>query len=128
MKFLHNDPILKNRRKDLRNESTPEEIILWNHLKDKKLGKKFRRQFSIGPYIADFYCHKLKLIIELDGDYHNSEQQKDYDTERDRFLSGQDYVILRFQNDMIHKDLQKVLETIGDHMRNLPLVGGATRR
>jgi very-short-patch-repair endonuclease len=110
MKFIHNDPRLKERRRLLRNNSTQEEIILWNHLKGKKTGKSFRRQFSIGPYIADFYCPKLKLIIELDGRYH--EGRKEYDQERDAFLLGKEYHVLRFPNAAIHANLQEVLNII----------------
>lgn len=119
MKFIHNDPTMKERRRELRNQSTEEEIILWNHLKSSKLGKPFRRQFGIGPYIADFYCHKLKLIIELDGEYHNSEQQKDYDAERDRFLNGNDHTVLRFLNADVVSDIEKVITEICDTIQRL---------
>lgn len=133
MKFIHNDPIMKKRRRELRNKSTREEILLWNQLKANKLGKPFRRQFGIGPYIVDFYCHELKLIIELDGEYHNSEQQKDYDAERERFLHGNGYTILHFLNQTIHDNVQDVIKKIYKTMimlagaKSPSFRGGATR-
>ena len=67
---IHNNKNQKSRRKNLRNNMTKAEIILWSKLKGKQLGYKFRRQHGIGKYIIDFYCPKLKLIIEVDGDVH----------------------------------------------------------
>ena len=117
MKFIHNDPALKERRKLLRNTSTPEETFLWNHLRNRKLGVKFRRQFSIGPYIADFYCHELKLVIELDGVQHLVHQV--YDRERDKFLEASGYAIIRFSNAEIHNNLQNVINKIQEKINNL---------
>lgn len=112
MKFLHNDPIMKERRQDLRTKSTHEEILLWNYLKHKKLGVKFRRQFGVGPYIADFFCYEFKLVIELDGEYHNTEDQKEYDTERNKFFEGMNYTVLRFSNDQVRDTVDLVLKRI----------------
>lgn len=117
MKFIHNDPSLKERRRLLRNTSTPEESILWNHLKSRKLGVKFRRQFSIGPYIADFYCHELKLIIELDGTQHRAHQE--YDRQRDGFLEQTGYTVMRFPNEAVDNNLQKVIGVIQEKINNL---------
>ena len=69
-RHIHNNKTLADRRKELRNNATPQEAILWQHLKDSNFGCKFRRQHSIGPYIVDFYCPSKKLIIELDGSQH----------------------------------------------------------
>jgi very-short-patch-repair endonuclease len=114
MRYINNDPLLKERRRVLRKNSSREEIILWNHLRTKKTGKKFRRQFSIGPFIVDFYCTELKLVIELDGIHHD--YNKEYDKERDFFLSAQGCFILRIPNSLIHLDLQKVLNIIYEHI------------
>ncbi|WP_143525188.1 endonuclease domain-containing protein, partial [Labilibacter marinus] len=63
-----NRPELIKKRKQLRNNSTPAECELWNYLKGKKVCRlKFRRQYSVGKYVLDFYCPELKLAIELDG-------------------------------------------------------------
>lgn len=109
-KYFHNHPILKSRRKELRNNMTPEEIHLWKYLKNSQLGYKFRRQTSIGPYILDFYCHKAKLIIELDGLQHLN--PKDYDKERDMFLVSQGYRVMRFSNQEINSEINNVLHKI----------------
>jgi very-short-patch-repair endonuclease len=67
-KKIFNKKELKNRRKDLRNNSTYAEVFLWQQIKNRKLdGKKFRRQTSIGSYVVDFYCPAEYLIVELDG-------------------------------------------------------------
>ena len=83
--------IFENAR-ELRNKQTESEIILWNILKDYKLrGFKFRRQHPIANYIADFYCHKAKLIIEIDGEYHNNKEQVLIDKERTAYFNEIDY-------------------------------------
>jgi very-short-patch-repair endonuclease len=70
MSTVHNLKINKKKRQYLRNNATKAEKILWQKLKNSRLGYKFRRQHSIKEYITDFYCPKLKLIIEIDGDVH----------------------------------------------------------
>jgi very-short-patch-repair endonuclease len=115
-KRLHNKNILTDRRKELRNGSTPEEIALWPYLKNSGLGHKFRRQHSIGPYIVDFYCPQKRIIIELDGSPHNDTDAKEYDQIRDDYLRDLDFVVLRFWNSEISKDLPKVLGKIKEHL------------
>ena len=74
-------------RKKLRNNMPKAEIILWSQLKGKKLdGFKFRRQHSVGPFIVDFYCPKLKLAIEVDGDSHYQEGIEEYDKRREKYI------------------------------------------
>jgi len=107
---VHNNRKFLERRREFRKFSTPEEEILWNELRDNKLGCRFRRQHGIGGYIADFYCFKARLIIEIDGKPH--EFQKEYDTNRDKFFKDLKYQTLRVKNDEIHTDLQKVLQKI----------------
>jgi len=102
--------ILLERRKILRKNQTKEEIILWDSLKDKKLGSKFRRQHSMGPYILDFYCTNKKLAIELDGNQHKDAIE--YDKERENFLNDKGITVIRFWNNEIFKNINKVLEKI----------------
>lgn len=116
MKFQHNDPILKHRRKDLRNGSTKEERLLWKYLKKEQLGVMFRRQFGIGPYIADFYCHKYRLIIELDGAQHYYEKGLEYDTVRDNYLKELGYTVLHFSNNEILQSLNGVIMKIKEYI------------
>ena len=97
------------RCKTLRKNSTPQEIILWSRLRAKRFkGLKFKRQYPIGKYIADFLCLEIKLIIELDGFQHKEENQERYDKERTKFLESRGFRILRFWNDEINNNLEGV--------------------
>jgi very-short-patch-repair endonuclease len=100
-------------RKNLRNSLTPVEAILWKNLQGRKLaGKKFRRQFSIGPYIVDFYCPKCRLAIELDGAPHFTDRGAEHDAERAAYLQKCGIRIMRFENKVIREDIENVLELI----------------
>ena len=99
---INNLPELKTFRRELRNHLTPAEAKLWSYLKEKKLqGRKFRRQHSVGPFILDFYCPAEWLAIELDGQVHFSVSARDYDRERDLFLSHYGVLVLRFENKLV---------------------------
>ena len=96
--------------KELRNNETDAEKILWEKLRNSKIkGLKFRRQHPINLYIVDFYCHKLKLIIELDGDYHALREQVSKDIERTEALSLMGLEVIRFKNDEVLNDIDSVL-------------------
>lgn len=102
---------MHERAKKLRREMTPEEKILWQELRTNKLnGLHFRRQQIVHGYIADFYCHRHELIVELDGRIH--ELQKEYDAEREAYLIALGFRIIRFTNENVNKDLKGVLQTI----------------
>ena len=89
MKFLRNDPTLKQRRQELRRNQTEAEKTLWAHLRNKQFyGMKFFRQYSFGPYILDFYCPTMKLAVELDGGQHNLCESKEYEAVRSEYLKG----------------------------------------
>ncbi len=107
---LHNLISIKEKRRDLRNNMTASEKLLWSELKNDKLRYRFRRQFSIGYYIVDFYCPKKKLAIELDGEVHVS--QKEYDQIRDKFMKEFGILVVRFQNNDIRNNLNMVLKQI----------------
>ncbi|MFH0804074.1 MAG: endonuclease domain-containing protein [Candidatus Zambryskibacteria bacterium] len=112
MKLFHNILELRDRRKELRQSSTPQEKLLWERLRNRKLGPRFRRQYSIGGYILDFYCPEKKLIIELDGEVHNTKEAKEYDEVRDKYFRELGYKVLRFWNSGIEQDMEKVLDKI----------------
>ncbi len=96
---------------------TPAEWRLWYFLKASRLnGLHFRRQQPIAGFIADFYCHQLKLIIEVDGSIHD--QTKDYDSERDKALSSIGMTILHFQNDQVLSNINEVLAIIRHKARS----------
>jgi leucyl-tRNA synthetase len=105
---VHNSKNLLDRRRELRKSPTRAEEILWEELKDGKLGTRFRRQHSIGGYILDFYCFKARLIIELDGNLHD----KEYDAVRDKFFQDLGYKTLRFKNFEIENNLEDTLNKI----------------
>ncbi len=99
--------------KKLRKDQTPWETKLWYYLRRKQFkGFRFRRQFVIGYYIADFCCFEKKLIIELDGGQHNEKANQINDAERTKILGTQGYKVLRFWNNEIDNNLDGVLETI----------------
>ncbi len=104
---------LKPFRRNLRKNLTPAEVALWQCIKAGKLnGSKWRRQFSVGSYILDFYCPACKLCIELDGEAHYTMQGDTYDYDRDKFLESIGIRVLRFENSEIWNDIDFVLETI----------------
>ena len=110
---LHNRPNLKEKRKFLRNNSTSAESVLWTILKNKQVaGLKFRRQHSIGNYIVDFYCTKLNLIIELDGEYHASYQAIIRDEKRDKYLESYGMTMLRFENRIVFEKPGEIIDQI----------------
>ncbi|MFA7751917.1 endonuclease domain-containing protein, partial [Klebsiella pneumoniae] len=83
------------RARELRNQATPAERMLWQQIDAGKLGAKFSRQMPLGPYFCDFLCRRRKLVVELDGESHLSDQD---DLRRDRYMIGQGYRVLRFTN------------------------------
>ena len=97
---------------------TEAELVLWEVLKGKKLcGRKFRRQHSIGYYIADFYCPSERLIIELDGQYHYTSEGLEKDRERDDHLKELKIKVLRFENKEVLNNLTDVLKCIKSNFR-----------
>lgn len=112
-KYLFNNQSLKDRRRELRKNQTEAEAKLWQYLRGRRFeGLKFNRQFSIGPYILDFYCPKLRLGIELDGSQHKDTETKVLDKDRAKVLKASNVKILRFWNDEIMNNIEKVLKTI----------------
>jgi very-short-patch-repair endonuclease len=113
MKFLRNDPTLKQRRRELRHNQTEAEKTLWAHLRNKQFcGIKFFRQYSIGPYILDFYCPTMKLAVELDGGQHNLCESKEYEAVRSEYLKAQGVEVLRFWNHDVLLDMESVLSEL----------------
>jgi very-short-patch-repair endonuclease len=95
----------------LREKMTRSEEILWERLNRKQiLGLRFRRQHPIDIFIADFYCHKAKLVVEIDGDIHNN--QKDYDIGRSAAMEKYDIKVIRFTNEDVEFNIEKILSVI----------------
>ena len=98
---------------EMRAKMTPAEHYLWEYLKKNQLdGLKFRRQHPMGAYIVDFYCHSKKLIIEVDGKYHEEGVQPAKDEFRDNEMERFDIKVLRFTNDEVLNEIERVLEEI----------------
>lgn len=97
----------------VRNNMTKAESLLWNSLKNKQLsGLKFRRQHPIHFFIVDFYCHKLKLVVEVDGGYHLQNEQIIKDKERTKILECNGLKVIRFTNKQVLHELEWVLNEI----------------
>lgn len=109
-------PILFQRAQNLRKRETEAEKILWERLSNKQLGVKFRRQHPLYRFIVDFYCHELRLVVELNGSIHDLEEQANYDQFRTMLINQLDIKVIRFRNDEIFEDLDKVLEAIRQHI------------
>ena len=117
--ILYNHPSYLSRRRVLRNNQTPEEKLLWQQIRKKQLGYLFWRQYSVGPYVLDFYCSKLRLAIEVDGGQHAKEENVLYDAEREQYLAGLDITTLRFWNSEVRANLETVLEKIKNKINQL---------
>ncbi len=111
MHFGAPQKVFKN-AKELRRNMTPAEKVLWQELKQKKLGVKFRRQHPVHVYVLDFYCHELKLSIEVDGKYHESSTQMLQDNERTKALENIGIKELRFSNQEVLNNMEDVLSKI----------------
>jgi cyclase len=110
--FLGANHLIFKNAASLRNNMTQAEMVLWGHLKGSQLGVKFRRQHPLGIYIADFYCHQHKLVIELDGSIHEQPDIKLYDIERSEILELDGIRIIRFKNEQVFGQIEEVLNTI----------------
>ena len=111
MQYLKNTPELIPRRRDLRKSQTDAERKLWNVLKNRQMsGLKFRRQFSVGSYILDFYCPEKRLCIELDGGQHAT--NVDYDKQRTEYLAGNSIRVVRFWNNDVLTNVEGVAQMI----------------
>ena len=117
--FLGASKIIFENAKELRKNMTPAENILWAHLKTKPKGFKFRRQHPLGSYVADFYCHKLKLVIELDGSIHDNLEVKVNDEIRQKLIEEDGLKIIRFKNDEILKHFPGVLKALATKCNEL---------
>ena len=106
------NPKLKQFARDLRNNSTLSEVLLWRQIKGQTLKYEFHRQVPIDEFIVDFYCHELKLAIEIDGDSHNDKY--DYDVSRQTTLQDLGVKFIRFYDVDVKKNLAGVLSALGN--------------
>ncbi len=108
---IRTSEVMQARAQELRKRMTTEEKVLWERLRDRKLGGyKFRRQHPIGPFIADFYCAQARLVVEIDGSVHA--EQRERDRARDDLLESWGYHVIRFWNSDVVERLAEVLDEI----------------
>jgi very-short-patch-repair endonuclease len=118
--FYGAKPYLFERARKMRLHQTEAEAKLWELLQNKKMmGLRFKRQQPISMFIADFYCHKLKLVIEVDGEIHHKQDQKVYDVNRTAEMERLGIVVIRFTNNQVHENLEDVKGIIESKCREL---------
>ena len=111
--FYNAKPHIFEKTKILRKNMTEAELKLWERLKGKKmLELRFRPQHPIDIFIADFYCHPLKLVIEVDGGVHKNKEQQDYDIGREGELENWGIKVIRFTNEKIENNITQVIKEI----------------
>ena len=113
-------PETRKRAKTLRHEATRAEQEMWNMLRDlKPYGARFRRETPIGPYIADFAWLSARVIVEVDGDSHETPEGRAHDARRDEFLKSQGFVVMRFDNGQVVDGPDYVFTEIERRVRHL---------
>jgi len=118
--FYGASPKTFDNAKRLRENMTEAEEKLWSVIRMKQLnGLQFRRQHPLNIFIADFYCSKVKLVIEVDGDVHNLKKQEERDEGRDNYMKEKGITVLRFTNDDVIKDIKNVILKIRIETNNL---------
>ncbi|BAO54397.1 vitamin B12 dependent-methionine synthase activation domain-containing protein [Nonlabens marinus] len=113
--------LLQQRVKEKRKNPTPAENKMWEVLSNKKLdGYKFRREHIIGMYIVDFVCLRENLVIEIDGGYHDTEEQQEKDQERTNWLQEHGFRVIRFKNEQVLNDIEFVLNEVQYELKKVP--------
>jgi cyclase len=115
--FSGAEKLLFERASKLRKQQTFAEEILWNYLRTKPFGFKFRRQHLFSSYILDFYCHLLKLAIEVDGSIHDLKEVKQNDRLRQKQLEQEGLTFLRYSNDKIRLKPEEVIQQIETYLK-----------
>jgi acetylglutamate kinase len=125
--FYGAGPLIFKKAEELRKNMTSAEKIIWQHIHINEWKLKFRRQHPVSNFIVDFYCHAIKLVIEIDGDIHEKEDVKKNDILREKTLTNLGLKVLRFNNEEIYKRSKDVFKKIDETitmLRNSPLGDG----
>jgi len=103
--------------RELRKKKTSAEALLWELVRDRRLlGFKFRRQHQFGDYVVDFYCREAQLVIECDGSAHEGNESWHHDQNRDAYMMNQGARVMRFKNDEVLNDTDRVLADIAERL------------
>lgn len=112
-------PVIFENARALKHAATEAEQALWQELRNRKCnGYKFRRQHPVNRFVADFYCHELKLVIEVDGGIHNDITTKERDDGRTVVMNELELTVMRFSNDDVFNKMEWVLEEIKRYADN----------
>ena len=125
MGLIRNRQVLKGRRRELRRNQTEAEKVLWQKLRGNRFHNlKFFRQYSVGPYIIDFFCPAERLAVEIDGGQHADSDAQAYDESRSAYLKTRGIEVLRFWNNDILQNMEGVLCKIAEEITppNLPFI------
>jgi very-short-patch-repair endonuclease len=115
------DHFQRTRGRDLRKDPTSAEAALWGKLRGRRLsGWKFVRQEPVGPYFADFACRGARLVVEVDGATHSTDEELAYDARREAYLCEEGYRVLRFPNDEVFHNIDAVCDTIFHALQESP--------
>lgn len=117
--FFKANPLIFKKAEELRNSPTEAEDLLWNYLRDGKLGIKFRRQHPAANYVLDFYAHSIKLAVEIDGSIHSLDEVKKNDMTRQKSLEERGVLFLRFTNHQVKYELEKIISVISLKVKEL---------
>lgn len=112
---------MKQRRRELRKNMTFSEKLVWTYLRKKKLQERFLRQYSVDYYVIDFYCPKLKLAVEIDGDVHEMPEQKIYDMQRQGYLEKFGITFVRIKNEELLENPDLALDRIEQAVKKLKM-------
>ena len=118
MTKLYNKKELTHLRRKLRKQPVSAEKLLWQKLRRKQLGVKFRRQYSINRYIIDFYCCEQKLAIEIDGATHSTKLEREKDLKRQQYIESLNIKLLRYNNSDVYSHIEKILVNILNNIKN----------
>ena len=103
----------EEKRRRLRHDAVPAEVLFWQQVRNRQLGGfKFRRQHGIAHYVADFCCPECLLIVELDGASHDGEDAVAYDLNRQHYLESLGFQVVRFTNAQVYRQMPQVLENL----------------
>ena len=123
MAIIYNRKREQKKRRYLRKNMPKSEVLLWTKLKNRQMhGERFLRQYGVDQYILDFYCPRLKLAIEADGDSHFVIGAEDYDKARQEYIESFGIEFLRFKNEDVYKNIDGVCQTVYDKIEEIKIV------